>query len=458
MTRLLTTQFADRIAVYRELLNHVAATGWPSHPDPRWPVDTDTVEGPSLTTPHLRIHVAHSYQDGADVGSFPAGVEPVCLRIHVQGYSDQYPDREAAGTDLADAVPEEEGEAWARALLGQWSDYAYELTRQADAGEARSRMWFKQRIYVLFLAPDGTPLLAPDNTAWPRIWERNTGARKLDPDPSSTELLAHIAQFGPYAVTEGIRDPHTEPDGGWRLAMTGLPLDGLTDTSAATARQLRDAVRVRGAVDSKFRPIRVHLERATAVVHFRWARNPNTFAVTLRLPQTRGELPGPPMDTPRGVAYEALGRWQEGLRTGFLVRGTRRRIYGVIHLSAPPHTPGPRSREFGIAEVLPLAWGNAEVLAVWLEAYVNNEQGLPFVGQAAARWSDETTAHVEVLEVTAGTPDTVVAQLAHAITHRLADLGAETIETPFRDEHLVALGYVARPDGQGMALDVTSMP
>ncbi len=46
-----------------------------------------------MTTPHLRIQVSYSYQDADELGSFPADMRPVCVRIHVQGYPDKYPDR-----------------------------------------------------------------------------------------------------------------------------------------------------------------------------------------------------------------------------------------------------------------------------------------------------------------------------------------------------------------------------
>lgn len=131
MTERLTTEFADRIAVYRNLLRRLVTSG-PSPPDPA-AVETRPVEGPSLTTAHLQIHVQHSYQDADELGSFPPGMEPVCLRIHVQGYCDRYPDRRAAGSDLVHAVPATEAEAWARALLGrQWSDQADEVIRRTD--------------------------------------------------------------------------------------------------------------------------------------------------------------------------------------------------------------------------------------------------------------------------------------------------------------------------------------
>ncbi|WP_240959957.1 hypothetical protein [Rhodococcus sp. HNM0563] len=89
---------------------------------------------------------------------------------------------------------------------------------------------------------------------------------------------------------------------------------------------------------------------------------------------------------------------------------------------------------------------------------MNNGIGNPYLGHAAAHWSGETSAHLDVLETVPGTPDIVTAQLAHRITHMLADLGAETIRACFENEHLAGLGYVTRPEESGMVLDVTVMP
>ncbi|WP_240959958.1 hypothetical protein [Rhodococcus sp. HNM0563] len=324
MTEQLTTRFADRIADHRETLRRLVATGETPHHQSAL-VDSRPVEGPSLTTPHLRIHVRHSCQDADELGSFPPGAAPVCVRIHVEGYSDRYPDRRSAKSDLVHTMPATECEAWARALLGrQWSDYAYEVIRRTDVDpRMHTDMAYTQPLFVVFLASDGSALLAPDNIVWNRVWPKVTDARKLDPDPASTALLAHIARVGPYAPTDGIRHPDTEPDGGWRLDVTGLPLGELTDTAAATVRALRDGIRVRGTITKQFRPVRLHVERDRAVVHFRWARNLNTFALDMRPPQTGNDLAGPPWHTPVALAAAVMARWQEELRTGLLIHGTR---------------------------------------------------------------------------------------------------------------------------------------
>ncbi|CDZ89583.1 hypothetical protein RR21198_3533 [Rhodococcus rhodochrous ATCC 21198] len=168
-----------------------------------------------------------------------------------------------------------------------------------------------------------------------------------------------------------------------------------------------------------------------------------------------------------------MAGWQEELCTGLLVRGTRRREGETIHISGPCTPTAPQ--EYGVDTVplhehcgawlaragldidRPLEWKNTGVLAAWVQAFVDNRQARPFVGHAAAYWSNETTAHLEVLDTVPGTPDTVTAQLAHRLTHLLADLGAQVIETPHQHQCLADLGYGTHPRRDGLVLEVTTM-
>ncbi|CCQ13765.1 putative uncharacterized protein [Rhodococcus sp. AW25M09] len=481
MTDHITSVYADEIAVYRRFLRHLAADRTLSHS--RWPVDDHPVVGPSLNVPGLRIHVRHSYQDAADLGSFPAESNPLLLRIHVQGFSDEYRDRTAARSNLVDSVTDPEGEAWARALLGpRWADYAYELVRTPKSPtNTATRMLFAQRVYALLLGDDGEPMLAPDNFAFRRVWHGIDSARKIV--PTSPVVVAHLDAVGPFFRTEDFRDPNTDADadadadGGWRLDITGEDVDGLPKTAASTARSLTRSVRVRGRVDTKFRPIRVHIEQDQARVYFHWAMNPNTFALTLRFPQSKEDFSGPPLDSPGSVVAECLSIWQEDLRTGLLVWGHRvRRADGAVGISWPIAELD-SGREHAVAAVprhgtsgswLSRAGLEIEtareaqasgVLAVWLQAYVDSREARPFVGHAAARWIDDTTARIDVLEVVPGTSRPVVTQLVHSITHTLANAGAKAIELLFTDETFVTFGYVPNPTtAHGMYLDVTTMP
>ncbi|KZF07310.1 MULTISPECIES: hypothetical protein [unclassified Rhodococcus (in: high G+C Gram-positive bacteria)] len=469
--------YTDAIAVYRDLLRHIAADRTLSHRDPRWPIDDHPVEGPSLTVPGLRIHMRHSYQDAGDLGSFPAEGNPLLLRIHVQGFSDEYQDRTAARSNLVDSVTDPESEAWTRALLGErWADYAYELVRTPNPPKnPATLMRFAQRVYVLLLDTDGQPTLAPDNFAFQRVWDGIDSARKII--PTSPAVAAHLSAVGPFFETADIRDPNTEADGAWRLHITGDDTGSLPTPASTTAQNLIRRVRVRGRVDTKFRPIRVHVEQDQARVYFRWAKNPNTFAITLRLPQSEDDFSGPPLNTPDSIVAVCLSSWQEDLRTGLLVWGQRtREADGAIHISWPI-TEMSGSRQHRVAAVprhdtsgswlaeTGLNIGTARealksgVLACWLQAYLDNREVRPFVGHAAARWVDDTTACIDVLEVVPGTRGSVATQLLHSITHTLANAGARAIELPFTDESFAEFGYVPNPTtGHGMYLDVTTMP
>lgn len=478
MTAEIATRYAAEIAVHRELLAHVASTRGPTRSDPRWPVDDNPVEGPSLVDPDLKIHLRHSYQDAGDLGSFPAVSNPVAVRIHVQAFAATYPDRAAARTDLLDAVTEPESEAWTRALLGErWADHAYELVRDSHPSEReRDRMWFKQRIYVVLLGQDGEPTLAPDNFAFERLWHGVDSARKIE--PRSASLIAHLERVGPFFKTEGIRDPNTDADGSWRVAFTGLDPAELTVTAGEAARRLMRSVRIRGVIDSKFRPTRVHIEDDAARVYFQWAKNPNTFALSLRLPRSVDDLPGPPADTPGSLVSEALANWQENLRTGMLFWGTRTRMDDeTLHVSWPKGGPSRDGDGYGIATVpqhdksgvwlaeagLSIDKGVAAKesghLAAWLQAYVNNARGRPFVAHSAARWTGDTTAVVDVLESVPNTPRSVLTKLVHTITHVLANSGARIIELHYVDDAFAAFGYNEQPYAEGkMYLAVTAMP
>ncbi|OZE84013.1 hypothetical protein CH305_06095 [Rhodococcus sp. 15-649-2-2] len=470
----IASMYADEIAVNQDLLRHIAVDR--TSPQPRRPVDDHPVEGPSLTVPGLRIHVRHSYQNAADLGSFPAEANPLLLRIHVQGFSDEYQDRKAARSNLVDSVTDPESEAWTRALLGQrWADYAYELVRTPKQTNTAKPMLFAQRVYALLLDADGEPTLAPDNFAFQRVWNGIDSARKFI--PTSSAVAAHLVAVGPFLKTADIRDPNTEADGGWRLHTTGDDTETLPTPAAATARSLIRRVRVRGRVSSRFRPTRVHVELDQVRVYFRWAKNPNLFAMTLRLPQSGDESSSPPLDTPDSIVAVCLSNWQENLRTGLLVWGQRTRLDdGAVHISWPI-TEMTGSRQHRVAAVprhdtsgswlarAGLNIGAARealesgVLACWLQAHVDNREARPFVGHAAARWIDDTTARIDVLEVASGTPQSVVTQLVHSITHTLANAGARAIELHFTDESFAKFGYVPNPtSGHDMYLDVTTMP
>lgn len=258
---------------------------------------------------------------------------------------------------------------------------------------------------------------------------------------------------------------------------TGLDPAELTASAEETARRVIHLVRVRGVIDSKFRPTRVHIENSTARVYFMWSKNPNTFAMPVHLPQSFDDLPGPPADTPGSLVSYTFENWQENLRTEMLLWGTRTRMDdGAVHVFWPKGGPS-HDRAYYVANVpqhdrsgvwladaglnidKAVAAKESGQLAAWLQAYVNNATGRPFVAHAAARWDDDTTAVVDVLESVPDTPKSVLTKLVHTITHALANSGARIIELHYLDDAFASFGYNEHPDAEGkMYLDVTTMP
>ncbi|WP_328812422.1 hypothetical protein [Rhodococcus sp. NBC_00297] len=328
-------QYSREIAMYRDLLVRTAGNHRVNDSYHHVPAHDYVVEGSSLLDPGLRIHLGHTHQDGGDLGSFPPGTEVLALRIHVQAFSAEFPTLAAARRQFLDSVSTVEADGWVRALLGDsWADHCYELVVDRDEASRTSHVMTAQRIHVLLLDQHARPLLAPDNFAFRRLWFRISSTRKIPPrDP---ELAAEINRDGPYSRTKEIRDPRTEKDGGWRIDVTGLSPSQLTPMAGDTARRLIRGVRMRGAIDTRFRPTRVHVDPTLLWVYFRWDGDPETYALTLCPPQTKDDLRGPPWHSPGAIVSEAMESWQEELRTGLRARGIRTRTAeGALHLIGP---------------------------------------------------------------------------------------------------------------------------
>ena len=473
ITHTVSAQFASQLQTLREVLDHnIRSRARSTLGEIRWPRDTYEIDGESVTVARARVSVMHGFRDANELGSFAADVRPLCFRFHVQAYPSTFTDRRSARSELM-PLPRNESEGWARAVMGGvWSDYAYRL----DVVDVDSRLpqhLSVQDVYVVFVDAAGVPVLAPDNTRWGGIWVGNVQPRKLDPDPANAALITRLKQSGPFTDTADIRDPRTEPDGGWKVEIVGDPPGALSEVAQETFTEACRALRIRGAVTSRFRPVRIELDDGHVRVYFRWAQNPNLFAMTFRLPVTADDFSGPPMDTPADVVSSLLLDWMEELDTGLIVRGTRVRSNGVLHISAPVPSTTRAKCDYMVSSV-PLhdesgVWlaarglhtaeaveaKNDGTLVVWKQAYENNEQGWPYVGHAAARWAAQGIASFDVLETVPGTPDAVSGQLIRAVTHALADAGANEIVASFEHPELMTLGYV---DETGRSrLEVTSM-
>lgn len=467
-----TDRFGPQLRVYREVLDNVARTRKYSNLDEvRWPRATYAVRGPAEAAPGTVVEVTHTFQDADDLGSFPLGAAHACIRIHVHGFR-KSPESQRSATRDRVLLPRNESEGWARAVLGvNWSDYAYELIGHGQ----RAGTSPLQTVYVVFVDDECRPLLAPDNLSFSRLWMGRFEPRKLLPDSSNRSLNKQIIDHGPFAETESIRDPRTDPDGGWSIEISGDDPDSLNRTAREAFDYFCQAVRIRGAVSSRFRTERVELDGHHVKVVFQWNQNPNLFALSMRLPFDNKDFRGPPMDTPKAVVSTVLMNWSEELATGWLVRGIRRREGGVIHVSAPEQKSATESSDYFVSSV-PLhdhsgVWLKADglriveavnakeagTLAVWLQAYENNRQGYPYVGHAAARWTAPGSALFEVLETANAIPDSVTRKLIRATTHTLANVGALTIDTTFDHAELAELGY-RQVSADAWRLDVRTMP
>ena len=193
---------------------------------------------------------------------------------------------------------------------------------------------------------------------------------------------------------------------------------------------------------------------AGLLVVFRWRADPTTYALSVPVETTAsGALA--PVSVSTGEPVESLLEWvvetvqwlSEEVGTGLVRRARRSRRGGVVHLDArdstdvmppgyyvggvhlgPDGDAGGHLARVGLDVSAPRRALEQGRLVTWLHAYVDNHRGEPVVGHAALTWDASTPkgpggrALLEVLEVSAGTPEAVAAALAF---HGLSD-AAET--------------------------------
>ncbi|MER7130411.1 hypothetical protein [Streptosporangium saharense] len=233
------------------------------------------------------------------------------------------------------------------------------------------------------------------------------------------------------------------------------------------------------------------------LVVFRWMRDPNTYAVEIAFPAGRvTSVIGEPVTSPDQWAADVGFRLAEDLATGLVRRGRRTVRGGYVVLDArdapdvgpagfqiglvPLVTLRPRwKRERGVRfarrlTAVPVAVPEAGSwlaeagmdvtvprrlvaegrLVCWSQAYVDDERGEPFVGQAVASWEDtrHTVVRLELAHVQPGVPERVRAALVRVVVHEAAEVGALRVVTDVPGLH--QLGF--RPvDGGGFVLSTT---
>ncbi|MFI9590512.1 hypothetical protein [Nonomuraea sp. NPDC052265] len=245
------------------------------------------------------------------------------------------------------------------------------------------------------------------------------------------------------------------------------------------------------------------------LVIFHWRRDPNTYAIKVEFPRgaaspwTGGSYTGLPVTSPDGWAVDFAFRLRLELDTGLVRRSGRTirdgyvlldvhddtdvwpagffisRVYlNALELSA---SPDDLERVHSILGSLPasvspplseagawLARAGMDVtipkqliaearLACWLQAYVDNARGEPFVGQAAASWEDKrrTIARLDLVHIQPGVPSGVRDALVRLVVCEVAEAGALRVVTAVDDPELQGLGF--RPaNGGGFALHTRS--
>ncbi|QYC45537.1 hypothetical protein Nocox_39970 [Nonomuraea coxensis DSM 45129] len=234
-----------------------------------------------------------------------------------------------------------------------------------------------------------------------------------------------------------------------------------------------------GVVTEGFTGVGVVAEAGRLLVVFRWRRDPNTYAIELDFP-TAPESPwtGLTVDSAEEWAADVASLLMEELLTGLVVRGRRtvreghvlldRRApeavwpagyhVGEVHLGDDPLDAGFWLADAGMDVSVPRRLIAGARLVCWLQAYVDNDRGEPYVGHAAASWEDDgrTTARLDVAYVRPGVPPELRTALARLAVHEAAAAGAVSVVTTLDDPGLRGLGF--RPaDGGGLVLGTRSV-
>jgi hypothetical protein len=213
-----------------------------------------------------------------------------------------------------------------------------------------------------------------------------------------------------------------------------------------------------------------------AVLIFKWERDPRLYGIPISLSETSKEFyySDYPVDSIEEW-LESVGLGMEiYLGTGFWARARRARVEDYIELRSEGAWPdddrfyfgvvGPRDddswlrvpyvAEAGLDTSAAVASRDAGRLIGWVTVYENNSTGHPYVGQAVASWSSDTTASIDHVEVVADIPITVMVDLARMAAHAAGAAGALSVTTDLDLEELKLAGF--RYDAHGVRAVDTS--
>ena len=440
-------------------------------------VNTIRVQGSSVTVPDTQLKLKIAVHHVADYGSFAAGSGPQAVTVTIYPFPAGLTSTEATRDSASTLIPDAEAEAWLRVLISDdLADSAYHLHTNVQPRRDRTPVHRHQKIFASFIDRRGRNILAPDNFRWQRLSHTSQQLpRKLEPSTHNTQLIRLLAESGPFTDAELVRDLRTNPDGTWRIQLTGEDLDQLTPVARDAVEHAYQLFRIRGAIDTRLCPERLIATPHDVQLHFKWTRNPNTFAITTNLPQTEADLRSPATTPAAWASYQALS-WMEELSTGWVRWAQRTRINDVIHLgrrhepARDGYSPGgrlrPRVDNQGLVSIPhgenlsmnATTKFRTDQLIAWHHELDIREKPYALAAHAVIAWTDTPgVASLNILDALPTTPTRSIRRAAFHAVHDAADAGARLITTTLTAPVLAELGFATDTDGQRV-LDVLTMP
>ncbi len=210
-----------------------------------------------------------------------------------------------------------------------------------------------------------------------------------------------------------------------------------------------------------FHLVEVRPEDGEILVRFRWSRNRHVFGIKLDLSDPSVGLTGERIRSADQWAGEVFWRLEEERNTGYLVRAERRRMADYIELHGRGYSFDSRYYVSNVPAVSDGSWladcgldirpatllRRQGRLIAWLQAYLNNAHGEPFVGQVILGWASDTAAEIYALDLVSGTPSTVARDLALVAVHAASNDGAEVVTTSLTHPELRSVGFRPGSDG-----------